>query len=200
MGRGHCGVLALLLLSLAFLLRPRCRARQRHRSALRSRRTRTAAPSSSHTSAPRPSASTSAFWFMEDARYTAELIAKWQGRACRSACSMDSRANADLPAERARASTELQNAGIPMRKRFTQRHPALEDDAVPGQSIVEFSGANYSAGRLAAARDAVRTRTTSTRRSTSPTTRRSSTASGRSTTISGSTRPRTRTTRTSPGR
>src|SRR5215207_2888839 len=58
-----------------------------------------------------------AFWFMEDARYTNELIKKRQeGVLVR--VLMDPRANADYPLNASRLG-ELQTAGIPMRKRLT---------------------------------------------------------------------------------
>ena len=54
-----------------------------------------------------------AFWFMEDARYTNELIARWQaGVPVR--VLMDPRANAAYPLNAERLA-ELRSAGIPMR-------------------------------------------------------------------------------------
>ena len=80
---------------------------------------------------------------MEDARYTTELIKKHQaGVPVR--VLMDPRANADYPLNAARLS-ELQNAGIPMRKRLTSYILHWKMMLFHGQNVVEFSGANYSA-------------------------------------------------------
>src|SRR5687767_5144611 len=58
-----------------------------------------------------------AFWFMEDARYTTELILKWKaGVPVR--VLVDTRANATNLHNAARLA-ELKDAGIPMRERFT---------------------------------------------------------------------------------
>jgi phosphatidylserine/phosphatidylglycerophosphate/cardiolipin synthase-like enzyme len=84
-----------------------------------------------------------AFWFMEDARYTNELIKKFQaGVPVR--VLMDPRANPtyDLNAQRL---SELQAAGIPMRKRLTSAILHWKMMLFHGQNVVEFSGANYSA-------------------------------------------------------
>ena len=84
-----------------------------------------------------------AFWFMEDARYTTELIRKHQaGVPVR--VLVDPRANADYPLNASRLS-ELQNAGIPMRKRLTNYILHWKMMLFHGQNVVEFSGANYSA-------------------------------------------------------
>ena len=84
-----------------------------------------------------------AFWFMEDARYTTELIRKHQaGVPVR--VLMDPRANADYPLNASRLS-ELQNAGIPMRKRMGSYILHWKMMLFHGQNVVEFSGANYSA-------------------------------------------------------
>ncbi len=70
-----------------------------------------------------------AFWFMEDARYTAELIKKHQaGVPVR--VLMDPRANADYPLNPARLS-ELADRRHPDAEAADQLHPPLEDDAVP---------------------------------------------------------------------
>ena len=84
-----------------------------------------------------------AFWFMEDARYTTELIRKHQaGVPVR--VLIDTRANSSYPlnADRLR---ELQNAGIPMRRRLTNYILHWKMMLFHGQNVVEFSGANYSA-------------------------------------------------------
>ncbi len=84
-----------------------------------------------------------AFWFMEDARYTNELILKWRsGVPVR--VLIDPRANADYPLNAERLA-ELQSAGIPMRKRLTSYILHWKTMLFHGQNIVEFSGANYSA-------------------------------------------------------
>ena len=84
-----------------------------------------------------------AFWFMEDARYTTELINRYKaGVPVR--VLMDPRANAtyDLNDDRL---NELQAAGIPMRKRLTSYILHWKMMLFRGQGVVEFSGANYSA-------------------------------------------------------
>src|SRR5687768_6729909 len=83
------------------------------------------------------------FWFMEDARYTAELINKHRaGVPVR--VLIDPRANVDYPLNATRLS-ELQTAGIPMRKRLTNYILHWKMMLFHGQNVVEFSGANYSA-------------------------------------------------------
>jgi phosphatidylserine/phosphatidylglycerophosphate/cardiolipin synthase-like enzyme len=84
-----------------------------------------------------------AFWFMEDARYTTELIKKWQaGVPVR--VLIDPRANPTYPLNEDRLN-ELQAAGIPMRKRLTNYILHWKMMLFHGQNVVEFSGANYSA-------------------------------------------------------
>jgi phosphatidylserine/phosphatidylglycerophosphate/cardiolipin synthase-like enzyme len=84
-----------------------------------------------------------AFWFMEDARYTTELIRRHQaGVPVR--VLIDPRADATYPLNAQRLQ-ELQNAGIPMRKRLTTYILHWKMMLFHGQNIVEFSGANYSA-------------------------------------------------------
>jgi phosphatidylserine/phosphatidylglycerophosphate/cardiolipin synthase-like enzyme len=83
-----------------------------------------------------------AFWFMEDARYTNELVARWRaGVPVR--VLIDPRANADYPLNAERLA-ELQSAGIPMRKRLTNYILHWKTMVFHGQNVVEFSGANYS--------------------------------------------------------
>ena len=84
-----------------------------------------------------------AFWFMEDARYTTELIRKHQA-GVRVRVLMDPRANTDYPLNASRLS-ELQAAGIPMRKRLGNYILHWKMMLFAGQNVVEFSGANYSA-------------------------------------------------------
>jgi len=84
-----------------------------------------------------------AFWFMEDARYSNELIARWRaGVPVR--VLMDPRANPTYPLNAQRL-TELQGAGIPMRKRLTNYILHWKMMLFHGQQTVQFSGANYSA-------------------------------------------------------
>jgi phosphatidylserine/phosphatidylglycerophosphate/cardiolipin synthase-like enzyme len=84
-----------------------------------------------------------AFWFMEDPRYTNELILKWRaGVPVR--VLIDPRANSENPLNAQRLA-ELQNAGIPMRKRLTSHILHWKMMLFHGQNVVEFSGANYSA-------------------------------------------------------
>ena len=84
-----------------------------------------------------------AFWFMEDARYTTELIRRHQaGVPVR--VLMDPRANSTYPLNASRLS-ELQTAGIPMRKRLGNYILHWKMMLFHGQNVVEFSGANYSA-------------------------------------------------------
>jgi len=84
-----------------------------------------------------------AFWFMEDARYTNELILKWRaGIPVR--VLIDPRANTDYPLNAQRLA-ELQAAGIPMRKRLTSDILHWKMMLFHAQNVVEFSGANYSA-------------------------------------------------------
>ncbi len=83
------------------------------------------------------------FWFMEDARYTAELTRKFQaGVPVR--VIMDLRAN-DTNAYNAQRLAELQSAGIPMRRRTASGIMHYKMMLFAGQGIVEFSGANFSA-------------------------------------------------------
>ena len=87
-----------------------------------------------------------AFWFMEEARYTAELIRKHQaGVPVR--VLIDPRANSTYPLNADRLN-ELQAAGIPMRKRLTNYILHWKMMLFHGQNVVEFSGANSSGGRL----------------------------------------------------
>ena len=83
------------------------------------------------------------FWFMEDARYTAELIKRWQaGVPVR--VIMDTRANATNQFNADRLA-ELKNAGIPLRTKKTGGIMHYKMMLFAGQGIVEFSGANFSA-------------------------------------------------------
>ena len=84
-----------------------------------------------------------AFWFMEDARYTNELIKRHQA-GVRVRVLIDPRANVSYPlnADRLR---ELQNAGIPMRQWKTNYILHWKMMLFDALDVVEFSGANYSA-------------------------------------------------------
>jgi len=82
------------------------------------------------------------FWFMEDARYSNELIKKWNaGVPVR--VLVDTRANASTPANATRLA-EMDAAGIPMRHRAAKSLMHWKAMLFAGQNVVEFSGANYS--------------------------------------------------------
>ena len=84
------------------------------------------------------------FWFMEDARYTAELTQEASGR--RPGPGADGSARERRPTRyNAARLNELQTAGIPMRKRLTSYILHWKMMLFHGQNVVEFSGANYSA-------------------------------------------------------
>ena len=83
------------------------------------------------------------FWFMEDARYTTELINRFNaGVPVR--VIMDVRANATNQFNADRLA-ELKAAGIPMRQRVASGIMHYKMMLFAGQNIVEFSGANFSA-------------------------------------------------------
>ena len=84
-----------------------------------------------------------AFWFMEDARYTNELIKK-HNAGVPVRVLMDPRANSTYLLNPSRLD-ELKNAGIPMRKRLTSYILHWKMMLFHGQNVVELSGANYSA-------------------------------------------------------
>jgi phosphatidylserine/phosphatidylglycerophosphate/cardiolipin synthase-like enzyme len=82
-----------------------------------------------------------AFWFMEDSRYTVELIRRWQaGVPVR--VLIDTKANAAYPVNANRVA-ELKAAGIPIRRK-TSNYLHWKTMIFAGQNVVEFSGANYS--------------------------------------------------------
>jgi phosphatidylserine/phosphatidylglycerophosphate/cardiolipin synthase-like enzyme len=83
-----------------------------------------------------------AFWFMEDSRYTTELIRK-HNAGVPVRVLMDPRANPTYPLNVPRLA-ELQDAGIPMRKRLTSYILHWKMMLFHGQNVVQFSGANYS--------------------------------------------------------
>jgi phosphatidylserine/phosphatidylglycerophosphate/cardiolipin synthase-like enzyme len=82
------------------------------------------------------------FWFMTDARYSNEIVKRWQaGVPVR--IIMDPRANTSKPAN----ATQLQqfkNAGIPMLNKPFGDIAHWKGMIFAGQSVAEFSGANYS--------------------------------------------------------
>lgn len=83
-----------------------------------------------------------AFWFMEDPRYTTELINRFRaGVPVR--VIVDSRANSEYPLNATRLA-ELQAAGIPMRRRVASGILHWKMMLFTGQDVVQFSGANYS--------------------------------------------------------
>lgn len=83
-----------------------------------------------------------AFWFMEDARYTTELIRRHQaGVPVR--VLVDTRANVPNPNNALRLA-ELEAAGIPMRRRTANGILHWKTMLFAGQSTVQFSAANYS--------------------------------------------------------
>ena len=84
-----------------------------------------------------------AFWFMEDANYTNELIKRHQA-GVKVRVLMDPDANSTYPLNAQRLA-ELRNAGIPMRRRNTSNILHWKMMLFRSQGVVEFSGANYSA-------------------------------------------------------
>jgi phosphatidylserine/phosphatidylglycerophosphate/cardiolipin synthase-like enzyme len=83
-----------------------------------------------------------AFWFMEDARYTAELVKKWQeGVPVRVIVDVRGSHTNPLNAERL---AELQAGGIPMRYRTDSNILHWKMMLFDGQNTVQFSAANYS--------------------------------------------------------
>ena len=82
------------------------------------------------------------FWFMEDARYSNAIVAKWQaGVPVR--ILMDPRANSSDPFN-AQTLTQLSNAGIPMRKRVASGIEHWKMMLFAGQNTVYFGSANFS--------------------------------------------------------
>jgi len=87
-----------------------------------------------------------AFWFMEDARYSAELIRKAHaGVPVR--VLIDTSALSGV-AVRAQIIADLQTAGIPIRRRNVSSILHWKMMLFAGQGQVEFSGANYSPDAL----------------------------------------------------
>ena len=87
-----------------------------------------------------------AFWFMEDARYSAELV-----RRARAGVPIrvlvDTSANAGHPIN-AQIIEELRQAGIAIRRRNVSSILHWKMMLFAGQGLVEFSGANYSPNAL----------------------------------------------------
>src|SRR5262245_44189571 len=96
-----------------------------------------------------PTAIDVAFWFMEDARYSAELVRKAQsGVPVR--VLVDTRANAEHPVN-AQVIAQLAAAGIPIRTKTGGPILHWKMMLFAGQGQVEFSGANYSPDALSPA-------------------------------------------------
>jgi phosphatidylserine/phosphatidylglycerophosphate/cardiolipin synthase-like enzyme/regulation of enolase protein 1 (concanavalin A-like superfamily) len=83
-----------------------------------------------------------AFWFMEDARYSAALIEKWRQRVP-VRIIMDTEANANYPLN-ASILSDLKAAGIPMLEKTSSGIVHWKMMLFAGQNVVEFSGANFS--------------------------------------------------------
>jgi phospholipase D-like protein len=82
------------------------------------------------------------FWFMDDSRYSTELIKRWQaGIPVR--VMMDSDANATYP-NNVPVLNALKTAGIPMRQKTTEGILHRQFMLFAGQDTLVFSGANYS--------------------------------------------------------
>ena len=83
-----------------------------------------------------------AFWFMEDLRYTTELIARFRaGVPVR--VIMDTEANGPYPGNM-NALKALKDAGIPMLEKTSSGIVHWKTMIFAGQNVVQFSGANYS--------------------------------------------------------
>jgi len=84
-----------------------------------------------------------AFWFMEDSRYSTELIKKWQeGVPVR--VIVDPRGSNTNPLNADRLA-DLKAGGVPMRKRTDSNILHWKMMLFDGQNTVQFSAANYSA-------------------------------------------------------
>jgi regulation of enolase protein 1 (concanavalin A-like superfamily) len=83
-----------------------------------------------------------AFWFMQDARYQAAILNRWNaGVPVR--ILVDPRANPTYPGN-ADIIAAFANAGIPMRYRTASGILHWKTMLFAGQGVVEFDGANYS--------------------------------------------------------
>jgi len=83
-----------------------------------------------------------AFWFMEDSRYSAAIINRWNA-GVRVRVLLDPRGDAGHPAN-ADIRQQLAAAGIPIRKRTAGGILHWKTMLFAGQNVVQFSGANYS--------------------------------------------------------
>ncbi len=83
-----------------------------------------------------------AFWFMSDARYSNEIIKRWQA-GVEVRVLLDTRANAEHP-ENAAILQQLRDAGIPLRNKTGSGILHWKMMLFDAQDTVEFSGANYS--------------------------------------------------------
>ncbi|HEX6975332.1 MAG TPA: phospholipase D-like domain-containing protein [Vicinamibacterales bacterium] len=83
-----------------------------------------------------------AFWFMSDARYSNEIIKRWQA-GVDVRVIMDLRAN-DAHPENAQILDQLRTARIPMRNKTGGGILHNKMMLFDAQGVVEFSGANYS--------------------------------------------------------
>jgi regulation of enolase protein 1 (concanavalin A-like superfamily) len=82
-----------------------------------------------------------AFWFLEDSRYTTELIRRWQANVPVRVL-IDPKADASYPLNRDNYN-ELRDAGIPIR-RVNSRYFHWKMMIFAGQNVVQFGSANYS--------------------------------------------------------
>ena len=83
-----------------------------------------------------------AFWMMEDTRYATAIIERWRaGVPVR--VIMDTRANASYP-HNAPVIKALADARIPMREKTSGGIVHWKTMVFAGQSVVEFSGANFT--------------------------------------------------------
>ena len=83
-----------------------------------------------------------AFWFMEDTRYSTELVKRFKaGVPVR--VIMDSEANTSYPGN-VLALQQLRDGGIPMLEKVSKGIVHWKTMVFAGQNVVEFSGANYS--------------------------------------------------------
>ena len=83
-----------------------------------------------------------AFWFMEDARYSGELVRKVQ-EGVRVRVLMDPRANGPYPLN-AQILAQLESGGVPMRQKSGGGILHMKMMLFAGQQVLEFSGANFS--------------------------------------------------------
>jgi len=81
-------------------------------------------------------------WFMEDARWSAALIRRWQA-GVRVRVLMDPRATAEYP-NNGPIMDQLAAAGIPMRKRIAGGIEHWKMIQFAGQNVVYFGSANFS--------------------------------------------------------